>query len=430
VATDWQLAATKTGNAIQAVNPDALIIVEGTEFYQGQETPWGENLMGVAAHPVVLDTPGKLVYSAHDYPYSITGAGYFNDPSYPANLAAIWTKDWGYIEQQNLAPVWVGEFGTDLGTQSDQQWLTTLKDYLDGNAVAGNTTGGVVMQDPFSWAWWAWNPNSDGFGILLDDWKTANQAKLTALDGAWWKPTTTGVNNASFTLNLSTVATHDVTLHVQTIDGTATAGHDYDALSQDVVIHAGSSFATVSVHLLAPADAQASSVFFLQIADISGATVGTDQVSATVTAPTPTPTPTPTPSPVPTPVPTPTPTPVPVPTPTPTPSPVPTPTPSPTPAGVVTVGVSSDWGAALLASVDVGNAGGTASQGWQVELDTTEMITSIWNASITSHIGSVYVIGNASWNGTIGAGGTTNFGFLANHVQAGESLTGHVISMS
>ena len=94
------------------------------------------------------------------------------------------------------------------------------------------------------------------------------------------------------------------------------------------------------------------------------------------------------------------------------------------------VGVSSDWGAALLASVDVGNAGGVSSKGWQVELDSTEVITNIWNATIKSHVGNVYVIGNADWNGTIGAGGSTNFGFLANHVQAGESLTGHVLSMN
>ena len=436
VATDWELAATKTGNAIQAVNPDALIIVEGTEFYKGTETPWGENLLGVADHPVVLNTANKLVYSAHDYPASITHAQYFNDPTYPSNLAAIWTKDWGYIEQQNLAPVWVGEFGTDLGTQSDTQWLSTLKAYIDGNAAAASPTGAVVPQASFSWAWWAWNPNSDGFGILMDDWKTANQAKLTAIDGAWWKPTTTGVNEAKFTLNLSAVSTHDVTLHVQTIDGTATAGHDYDTLSEDVLIHAGSSFATVSVHLLAPGDAKASSVFFLQINDISGASVATSQVSATVAAPVPTPTttpspvPTPTPTPIPVPVPTPTPTPVPAPTPTPTPIPTPTPVPIPTPVGVIKVGVSSDWGAALLASIDVGNTGGVASKGWQVELDTTEVITNIWNAEIKSHIGAVYVIDNASWNGTIGASGTTNFGFLANHVQPGENLVGHVLSMS
>jgi chitinase len=97
---------------------------------------------------------------------------------------------------------------------------------------------------------------------------------------------------------------------------------------------------------------------------------------------------------------------------------------------MVHVGVSNDWGAALLASIDVGNTGSAASKGWQVELDTTEVITNIWNADIMSHIGNVYVIGNASWNGTIGAGGTTNFGFLANHVQSGESLVGHVLSMS
>jgi hypothetical protein len=277
---------------------------------------------------------------------------------------------------------------------------------------------------------------------LLDDWKTVNQSKLAALDGAWWKPATTGVSDATFTLNLSAATTHDVTVHVQTVDGTATAGHDYAALSEDVVIHAGDSFAKVAVHLLAPSDAQASSVFFLRITDAAGASIGTGQGSATVAAPvvsTPTPTPTPTPAPTPAPVPTPTPTPVPVPVPTPTPTPVPTPTPTPTPdpvpvpatvSGVVKISVTNDWGAALLASVDLSNTGSVASKGWQVEIDTTEVITNLWNATILSHVGNTYMIGNADWTGAIGAGGTTNFGFLANHVQTGESLVGHVVAMT
>jgi cellulase/cellobiase CelA1 len=96
----------------------------------------------------------------------------------------------------------------------------------------------------------------------------------------------------------------------------------------------------------------------------------------------------------------------------------------------VQVGVVNDWGAALLASIDVTNTGVVSSKGWQVELDTTEVITNIWNATIKSHVGSVYVIGNADWNGAVGAGGSTNFGFIANHVQTGETLVGHVLNMT
>ena len=38
-------------------------------------------------------------------------------------------------------------------------------------------------------------------------------------------------------------------------------------------------------------------------------------------------------------------------------------------------------------------------------------ITSIWDATIVSHTGNHYVIGNAGWNSTIPAGGTASFGF-------------------
>ena len=60
---DWAAAATRAGNAIQGVNTNWLILVEGIENYQGQSTWWGGNLQGVAAHPVTLTTPGHVVYS-------------------------------------------------------------------------------------------------------------------------------------------------------------------------------------------------------------------------------------------------------------------------------------------------------------------------------------------------------------------------------
>ena len=43
-STDWRLAAEQAGNAILAVNPDWLIIVEGIEQYHGDAYWWGGNL--------------------------------------------------------------------------------------------------------------------------------------------------------------------------------------------------------------------------------------------------------------------------------------------------------------------------------------------------------------------------------------------------
>ena len=45
-ATDWRMAAERAGNAILAVNPDWLIIVEGIEQYHGDWYWWGGNLEG------------------------------------------------------------------------------------------------------------------------------------------------------------------------------------------------------------------------------------------------------------------------------------------------------------------------------------------------------------------------------------------------
>lgn len=154
-ATDWAAAATRAGDAIQAVNSNWLIMVEGIQTYQGQSTWWGGNLAGVASHPITLTDPNKLVYSPHDYPASVYPQTWFSAPNYPNNLPSFWNQEWGYIYQQNIAPIFLGEFGTKLQTTSDQQWLTQLVNYLDGNGALTVTAG---QQGPSS-AYWSWNPN-------------------------------------------------------------------------------------------------------------------------------------------------------------------------------------------------------------------------------------------------------------------------------
>ena len=101
------------------VNPDWLIFVEGIGTYNGQSYWWGGNLMGVKDRPVALNVPNKSVYSAHDYPNSVYPQPWFQAANYPANLPALFTQMWGYIYQQNIAPVSVGEFGTKLVDPKD-----------------------------------------------------------------------------------------------------------------------------------------------------------------------------------------------------------------------------------------------------------------------------------------------------------------------
>ncbi len=163
-ARDWRLAAERAGNAILAVNPHWLIVVEGVESYAGQNYWWGGNLAGAGAAPVRLNVPNRLVYSGHDYPASVYAQTWFSAPDYPANLPALWDAKWGYLHRTGVAPVLLGEFGTKLETASDKQWLTTLANYL-GTGVDG-----------IHWTFWSWNPNSgDTGGILNADWQTIDQ---------------------------------------------------------------------------------------------------------------------------------------------------------------------------------------------------------------------------------------------------------------
>ncbi|MFE1840260.1 cellulase family glycosylhydrolase [Streptomyces sviceus] len=169
-ATDWRLAAQRAGNAVLAVNPELLIFVEGVQTFNGVSGWWGGNLMGVAQYPVQLNVANRVVYSAHDYATSVAQQSWFSDPSFPANMPGIWDKYWGYIFKQNIAPVWVGEFGTTLQSTVDQKWLAALVSYLRPTSTYG--------ADSFHWTFWSWNPNSgDTGGILKDDWQTVDTAK-------------------------------------------------------------------------------------------------------------------------------------------------------------------------------------------------------------------------------------------------------------
>ena len=58
-------------------------------------------------------------------------------------------------------------------------------------------------------------------------------------------------------------------------------------------------------------------------------------------------------------------------------------------------------------------AGRRRSSGWTVEFDSPAQITNIWNAQITSHVGTHYVITNMAYNGTVAAGQSTTFGYQA-----------------
>lgn len=169
-ATDWRAAAERCANAILEVNPDALIVVEGIEKHGNDSYWWGGNLMGARAAPIQLTRPEKLVYSAHEYGPEVFAQPWFESAAFPGNLAGIWDSHYGYLMEENLGPVFIGEFGIrdpDAFEGKSGVWFETLLRYIGPS---------------YSWTFWCWNPNSgDTEGILDHDWLTPKQWKLDAL---------------------------------------------------------------------------------------------------------------------------------------------------------------------------------------------------------------------------------------------------------
>jgi len=180
--TDWNKAAERCGNAILAVNPHLLIIVEGIQTYNGGSYWDGGNLSGAGTYPVTLNVPNQVVYSPHDYPASVYNQPWFSAANYPANLPAVWNSNWGYLFQNQQAPVLVGEFGSTLSATSDQSWMKSLLSYMNGDLTLSGTSALTSGQKGISWTYWSLNPDSgDTGGILNSDWLTVDTTKMSYL---------------------------------------------------------------------------------------------------------------------------------------------------------------------------------------------------------------------------------------------------------
>ena len=167
--TDWRLMAQKAGDAALAADPHWLIFVEGIDHYQNQSYWWGGDLAAAKRYPVRLSEPGHLVYEAHDYGPGVYNQSWFGAKNFPANLPGVWDSNWAYLQEQNIAPVLLGEFGgRSVGNDAEGAWQKTLVSFL--------------KQHHISYTYWSWNPDSgDTGGILNDNWQTVITAKLNLL---------------------------------------------------------------------------------------------------------------------------------------------------------------------------------------------------------------------------------------------------------
>ncbi len=178
-AHNWPGAAERAGNLVLSINPRLLIFVEGTDEYNFIFTWFGGSLNGVANFPVTLNRSHKLVYSAHDYGPDLFPQSWFNSSTSTVSLFALWNQNWGFISNQKIAPLWLGEFGTtndsndvvNITPGAQGQWFASMVQYL-----------GVHPQ--VSWTYWALNGN-DRYGLLDGNFDAtpANSLKQELLSG-------------------------------------------------------------------------------------------------------------------------------------------------------------------------------------------------------------------------------------------------------
>lgn len=157
--SSWRRAAELAGNRLHAMNPNWLIFVSGTGS--------SNLLQHVGEDPVRLTVENKVVYEAHVYSWSGWGtlAGMYGKRKFYESFRDSMRRNWGYLLEQDIAPVWVGEFGSgdNAGPMDRQYWNHLMKWLRECDA---------------DWGYWAMNPRKprdeerESYGLIRDDWQS------------------------------------------------------------------------------------------------------------------------------------------------------------------------------------------------------------------------------------------------------------------
>lgn len=236
---DWKALSEAAYQAIDEVNPNILVFVQGisgtannqdgtpetiTQVPHGDEFTnpnWGENLFEAGSDP--LDIPReRLVFSPHTYGPSVFVQSTFMDPAQPqceglegdaagdadcnivinpTLLRQGWEEHFGYLKDLGYAVV-VGEFGGNMdwpGGQAsirdrerwshitpgvDQEWQNAFVDYMiDKGIEACYWSINPESGDTAGWYGHAYDPisNTAGWG----EWLSFDQRKTNLLQRLW-----------------------------------------------------------------------------------------------------------------------------------------------------------------------------------------------------------------------------------------------------
>jgi len=381
-ATDWQAAAQRAGNAIQAVNPNWLIVVEGIQAYQNDYTNWGANLEGVASHPVVLNVANQLVYSAHTYPSTVDTETWNSVYNKVPDVTVAWTKQFGYIAQQNMAPLFIGEYGANYTSATDLSWMKALTAYA-------NTQAGVALQpgqQGLSTAYWAWNayPGTTLVGLTQPDYATANTLTQSNAQSLAYHAASQP-NQIDFSVALAAPQTAPVSIVYTTQDGTGTqaarAGVDYVATSGTLTFAPGETAKIVPALLLNPSTSKGAVSFVLNLSTMTGQVLGSEtatiihDLSATVSR------------------------------------------------------TSQQWANVAFNTVTITNTSQQTINGWEVAVQSASQVmpSEVYDGQLVSQSGTLALFTSAAWNQTIAPGASAHFEFGATQTVINTPVTVSIV---
>lgn len=378
---DWRLAAERGGNAALAVNPSLLIFVEGTDCYNNDCDWWGGNLEGAQTYPVTLNVANQLVYSAHDYGPNLYQQSWFNSNTTYQSLVAVWTKFWAYLSLNNVAPVWVGEFGTTNNSSdiessvpgSQGQWFQSIVTFLQNNTQ-------------LDWTYWALN-GEDSYALLDSNYDSTpvsslKQQLLASIQfGSGGGGNCQAAPPAPTGLAATPVSSSQINLNWNAVTAPPGCTVTYNLYSSRLANFLPSPATRIATGVVAANYANtgllASTTYYyiVRAADSIGESGNSNRASAT------------------------------------------------TQSGSggsgchITYLDQNDWGTGFTGAISIKNTGTTQINGWTLTWTWSgnQQIIQSWNSNYTQ-TGQHVALTNAVWNGTIGAGDTlTGIGFNANY---------------
>ena len=119
---------------------------------------------------IEAELDGKSVYAQTWFEKDFTTQTLLDD---------YWYDTWAYINDQDIAPLLIGEWGGHMDGGDNQKWMELLRDYMINNHI--NHT------------FWCLNPNSgDTGGLLGTDFKTWDDEKYGLFEPSLWQTQSSG----------------------------------------------------------------------------------------------------------------------------------------------------------------------------------------------------------------------------------------------